>query len=61
MLEQLTGASQASAGLDPRRSILDGQRFTMHSARIAGPTGNIFVNPVPIPVHYDQVFATDVQ
>lgn len=61
MLKQLTGASQASARLDPRRSIFNEQRFSMHSARIAGTVGNIFVDPVHIPVHYDQVFATNVQ
>ena len=61
MLKQLTGASRTSAGLDPRRSIFNERRFTMHSARIAGPSDKIFVDPVHIPVHYDQVFATDVQ
>ena len=69
-----TGMVQAEARLDPWRSIFikimddapwvpifNEQRFTMHSARIAGPTDNIFVDPAHIPVHYDQVFATDVQ
>ena len=32
----------------------------MHSPKIGGPDA-IFVDPVHIPVHYDYVYATDVQ
>ena len=45
----------------PWAPIYHKKRYTMHSARIAGPTDEIFVDPVHIPVHYDTVYATDVQ
>jgi oligopeptide transport system substrate-binding protein len=44
----------------PWAPIFNEQRFTMHSAGVAGPDA-IFVDPVHIPVHYDYVYATDVQ
>ncbi len=44
--------------MDPRGTE---QRFTMHSPKIAGPTNDIFVDPVHVPVHYDTVFSTDAQ
>ncbi len=72
--DAMTDASQAEARLELWRSIFirimddapwapifNEQRFTLHSPRIAGPTDAIFVDPVHIPVHYDTVFATDVQ
>ena len=40
--------------------IMNEQRFTMRSERLGGPD-SIFVDPVHIPVNYDQVFAKDVQ
>jgi len=45
----------------PWAPVFNEQRFTMHSDRIAGETDAIFVDPVHIPVHYDTVYATDVQ
>jgi ABC-type transport system substrate-binding protein len=44
----------------PWAPVFNEQRFTMHSPRIGGPDA-IFVDPVHIPVHYDYVYATDVQ
>jgi peptide/nickel transport system substrate-binding protein len=44
----------------PWTPVFNEQRFTMHSPKIAGPD-EIFVDPVHIPVHYDYVYATDVQ
>ena len=41
--------------------VFNEQRFTFHSARIAGPNNTIFTDPVHIPVHYDVVYATDAQ
>ncbi len=40
--------------------IFNEQRFTMRSDRLDGPDG-IFVDPVHIPVHYDQVFVKEGQ
>lgn len=40
--------------------IMNEQRFTMRSERLGG-LDSIFVDPVHIPVNYDQVFAKDVQ
>jgi ABC-type transport system substrate-binding protein len=40
--------------------VFNEQRFTMKSDRLGGPD-EIFVDPVHIPVHYDYVYATDVQ
>ncbi len=40
--------------------IFNEQRFTMRSDRLDGPDG-IFVDPVHIPVHYDQVFIKEGQ
>ena len=45
----------------PWAPIFHEKRYTMHSSQIAGPTDEIFVDPVHIPVHYDTVYATDVQ
>jgi peptide/nickel transport system substrate-binding protein len=44
----------------PWAPVFNEQRFTMHSPKIGGPDA-IFVDPVHIPVHYDYLFATDVQ
>lgn len=44
----------------PWAPVFNEQRFTMHSARMGGPDA-IFVDPVHIPVNYEQVYATDVQ
>ncbi|MFC3075656.1 ABC transporter substrate-binding protein [Shinella pollutisoli] len=44
----------------PWAPIFNEQRFTMRSERLGGPDA-IFVDPVHIPVHYDQVYAKDVQ
>jgi ABC-type transport system substrate-binding protein len=40
--------------------VFNEQRFTLRSERLGGPDA-IFVDPVHIPVHYDHVFAKDVQ
>ncbi|UCF93650.1 MAG: ABC transporter substrate-binding protein [Desulfobacterales bacterium] len=40
--------------------IFNEQRFTMRAARLGGPDA-IFVDPVHIPVHYEYVYAKDVQ
>ena len=40
--------------------VFNEQRFTMRSERLGGPDA-IFVDPVSIPVNYDQVYAKDVQ
>ena len=40
--------------------VFNEQRFTMRSSRLDGPAG-VFVDPVHIPVHYDQVFIKDGQ
>ncbi|MBB4062890.1 ABC transporter substrate-binding protein [Gellertiella hungarica] len=40
--------------------VMNEQRFTIRSERLGGPDA-IFVDPVHIPVHYDQVYAKDVQ
>jgi ABC-type transport system substrate-binding protein len=44
----------------PWAPVFNEQRFTMRSDRIGGPDA-IFVDPVHIPVHYDEVFAKDAQ
>ena len=44
----------------PWAPVFNEQRFTMKADRLAGPDA-IFVDPVHIPVHYDTVYATDVQ
>ena len=72
--DAMVDASQADARIEKWRSIFiklmedapwapvfNEQRFTYHSARIAGPSNAIFTDPVHIPVHYDTVFATDAQ
>ncbi len=38
--------------------IFNEKRFTMHSARVAGPEA-IFVDPIHIPVNYEEVWTTD--
>jgi peptide/nickel transport system substrate-binding protein len=72
--DAMTAPDQAAARIDTWRAIFakvladapwipifNEQRFTMHSARIAGEDDSIFVDPVHIPVHYDVVYATDAQ
>jgi ABC-type transport system substrate-binding protein len=44
----------------PWAPIFNEERFSMRSARIGG-ADELFVDPVHIPVHYDQVYAKDVQ
>jgi len=44
----------------PWAPVFNEQRFTMRAARLGGPDA-IFVDPVHIPVHYEYVFAKDVQ
>ncbi|MGF1623705.1 MAG: ABC transporter substrate-binding protein [Alphaproteobacteria bacterium] len=44
----------------PWAPVFNEQRFTFHSARIAGPDA-IFVDPVHIPVNYDHVYALDAE
>ena len=43
----------------PWAPVFNEQRFTMKSDRLGGPA--IFVDPVHIPVHYDEVYAKDAQ
>jgi ABC-type transport system substrate-binding protein len=40
--------------------IFNEQRFTMHTDRISGDP-SLFVDPVHIPVNYENVYATDAQ
>jgi peptide/nickel transport system substrate-binding protein len=40
--------------------VFNEQRFTMRADRLGGPDA-IFVDPVHIPVHYDEVYAKDAQ
>lgn len=44
----------------PWAPVFNEERFTIRSARIGG-ADNLFVDPVHIPVNYDQVYAKDVQ
>ena len=44
----------------PWAPVFNEQRFTMRAARLGGPD-EIFVDPVHIPVHYEYVYAKDVQ
>jgi ABC-type transport system substrate-binding protein len=44
----------------PWAPVFNEQRFTLKSDRLGGPDA-IFVDPVHIPVHYDEVFAKDAQ
>ncbi len=44
----------------PWAPVFNEERFSVRSARIGG-ADNLFVDPVHIPVHYDQVYAKDVQ
>jgi len=44
----------------PWAPVFNEQRFTMKSDRLGGPDA-IFVDPVHIPVHYDEVFIKDGQ
>lgn len=44
----------------PWAPVFNEQRFTIRSERIGGDNA-LFVDPVHIPVHYDEVFAKDVQ
>lgn len=44
----------------PWAPIFNEQRYTIRSERLGGPDA-IFVDPVHIPVHYDYVYAKDVQ
>jgi ABC-type transport system substrate-binding protein len=44
----------------PWAPVFNEQRFTMRSARLGGPDA-IFVDPVHIPVNYDEVYARDAQ
>jgi ABC-type transport system substrate-binding protein len=44
----------------PWAPVFNEQRFTMRADRLGGPDA-IFVDPVHIPVHYDEVYAKDVQ
>jgi len=40
--------------------VFNEERYTMHSARIAG-ADPLFVDPVHIPINYNYVYATDAQ
>lgn len=44
----------------PWAPVFNEERFSMRSSRIGGADA-LFVDPVHIPVHYDQVYAKDVQ
>ena len=44
----------------PWAPIFNEERFSVRSERLGGPDA-IFVDPVHIPVHYDEVYAKDVQ
>ena len=44
----------------PWAPVFNEQRFTMKSDRLGGPDA-IFVDPVHIPVHYDEVYIKDGQ
>jgi ABC-type transport system substrate-binding protein len=44
----------------PWAPVFHEQRFTMRGDRLGGPDA-IFVDPVHIPVHYDEVYAKDAQ
>jgi ABC-type transport system substrate-binding protein len=44
----------------PWAPVFNEQRFTMRADRLGGPDA-IFVDPVHIPVHYDEVYAKDAQ
>ncbi|MEP9372378.1 ABC transporter substrate-binding protein [Mesorhizobium sp. KR1-2] len=44
----------------PWAPVFNEERFTIRSSRIGG-ADNLFVDPVHIPVNYDQVYAKDVQ
>ncbi len=44
----------------PWAPVFNEQRFTMRGDRLGGPDA-IFVDPVHIPVHYDEVYAKDAQ
>jgi ABC-type transport system substrate-binding protein len=44
----------------PWAPVFNEQRFTMKAERLGGPDA-IFVDPVHIPVHYDEVYAKDVE
>lgn len=44
----------------PWAPVFNEQRFTLRSDRLGGPDA-IFVDPVHIPVHYDEVYARDAQ
>ncbi|MGD9511172.1 MAG: ABC transporter substrate-binding protein [Geminicoccaceae bacterium] len=50
----------AIMGDAPWAPVFNEQRFTMKSDRLGGPDA-IFVDPVHIPVHYDEVFIKDGQ
>ncbi len=56
------GATSSSTIMDdaPWAPVFNEQRFTMKSDRLGGPDA-IFVDPVHIPVHYDEVYAKDAQ
>jgi ABC-type transport system substrate-binding protein len=44
----------------PWAPVFNEQRFTIRSERLGGPDA-IFVDPVHIPINYEQVYAKDVQ
>jgi peptide/nickel transport system substrate-binding protein len=44
----------------PWAPIFNEERFSVRSERLGGPDA-IFVDPVHIPVNYDEVYAKDVQ
>lgn len=44
----------------PWAPVFNEQRFTMRAERLGGPDA-IFVDPVHIPVNYEEVYAKDVQ
>ena len=56
------GTTSSSTIMDdaPWAPVFNEQRFTMKSDRLGGPDA-IFVDPVHIPVHYDEVYAKDAQ
>ena len=69
MVDPAKPAEREAAGRDifvdimedaPWAPIFNEQRFTMHSPRIGGPTRSSSTRCI-IPIHYDYVYATDVQ
>ena len=44
----------------PWAPVFNEQRFTMRADRLGGPDA-IFIDPMHIPVNYDEIFAKDAQ